>query len=179
MKPVRLGWFIALITFFLDQGSKLGVMRFFNISARDILSLAPNVDLFPQGMSHSLLPCFNLTVTWNKGISYGLFQQETATGRWLLAGLSILAIILLSYWLRSSKRQIITLAFGLIIGGALGNAVDRMAYGAVFDFAHFHLSDFSWYVFNIADAAIVAGVIGFIYDALFPLKSDKTEISSS
>ncbi len=161
---------IAALTVFLDQASKLGVMRFFDISVREILSRAPDVDQFPQGMTYIWTSFFSLTVTWNKGISYGLFQQETAIGRWLLALLSILAVCVLSYWLRSVHRPIVIGSFGLIIGGALGNAWDRVAYGAVFDFAHFHIQDFSWYIFNIADAAIVLGVIGLIYDTFVPLK---------
>ena len=179
MRPVIVGWIIAIITLIIDQTSKLSVMSFFGISARDILSLAPNVDFFPQGMSHSLMSCFSLTVTWNKGISYGLFQQDTTLGRWLLAGLSILAVILLCYWMYNSKRLLITVSFGLIIGGALGNAIDRIAYGAVFDFAHFHVQEFSWYIFNIADAAIVIGVIGFIYDSLFPVKPNSNQTALS
>ena len=62
------------------------------------------------------------------------------------------------------------LALGLIAGGALGNAIDRAAYGAVFDFVHLHAGSWSWYVFNIADAAIVAGVVGLILDSLRPAR---------
>lgn len=174
MKSSQIGWITAGITVILDQASKLGVMKFFDISVREVLSLAPLVDSFPQGMSYNMTSFFSLTVVWNKGISYGLFQQETSIGRWLLAVLSILAVCVLSYWLRNVNRKIIILSYGLIIGGALGNAWDRIAYGAVFDFAHFHIDDFSWYIFNIADAAIVFGVIGLIYDVLFPIQHMKS-----
>jgi len=105
-------------------------------------------------------------VVWNRGISYGLFQQDSEFGRWALVALSVVAGIGLSLWIRRAPNPLVAAALGLIVGGALGNAVDRVAYGAVFDFIHFHVGSFSWYVFNIADAAIVAGVVGLLYDAL-------------
>jgi signal peptidase II len=105
-------------------------------------------------------------MVWNRGISYGLFQQSSDLGRWALVTLSIAAAIWLGSWLRRSLRRMEALALGLIIGGALGNVIDRIAYGAVADFVHFHVGDFSWYVFNIADAAIVVGVAVLLYDAV-------------
>ena len=107
-----------------------------------------------------------LIVVWNRGISYGLFQQHTELGRWLLTAVSIVAAIGLSLWMRRAAGHLLAAALGLIAGGAIGNAIDRIAYGAVFDFIHFHVAGFSWYVFNVADAAIVAGVIGLVYDSL-------------
>ncbi|HEX2727141.1 MAG TPA: signal peptidase II, partial [Beijerinckiaceae bacterium] len=103
---------------------------------------------------------------WNRGISYGLFQQHTEIGRWVLLGISIAAAVGLSLWMARTPSRFLAVSLGLIVGGAVGNAIDRLAYGAVFDFVHFHIGQFSWYVFNIADAAIVAGVIGLIYDSL-------------
>lgn len=176
MKSVWIGLIIALITAAIDQVSKIGTMYFFGIDVREILSLSPQVDLYPQGMSESICSLVSLSVTWNKGISYGLFQQSTEFGRWLLAGFSVVAILILIYWLRTSKRLLVTFSLGLIIGGALGNAWDRVAYGAVFDFIHLHFHDLSWYIFNVADAAIVIGVAGMIYDALFPQKTFTTRL---
>jgi signal peptidase II len=103
---------------------------------------------------------------WNRGISYGLFQQETEVGRWALLAISLAAAVGLSVWMARAGSRLLAASLGLIVGGAVGNAIDRIAYGAVFDFVHFHVGSFSWYVFNIADAAIVAGVMGLVYDAL-------------
>ncbi|MCA0406102.1 MAG: signal peptidase II, partial [Proteobacteria bacterium] len=105
-----------------------------------------------------ILPVFDLTVVWNYGISYGLFQQHTEWGRWGLVALKLGAAVVLSFWLRKAASKLEAAGIGLIIGGAIGNAIDRIVHGAVFDFAHFHVGSFSWYVFNIADAGIVVGV---------------------
>jgi signal peptidase II len=151
MTPARLGTLVALVTLALDQASKLYLLFGYDLPLREPLILAPFLDLM---------------VVWNRGISYGLFQQETEVGRWLLLAISAAAAVGLTVWMTRVSSRLVASALGLIVGGAVGNAIDRLAYGAVFDFVHFHLGGFSWYVFNIADAAIVAGVIGLLYDAL-------------
>jgi signal peptidase II len=148
--PARFGAIVALATLALDQASKLYFLFVDALAQREPVTLAPFLDLI---------------VVWNRGISYGLFQQDTELGRWALILLSIAASIGLSVWLRRAPTRFLAAALGLIIGGAIGNVIDRLAYGAVFDFIHFHLGSFSWYVFNIADAAIVAGVAGLLYDS--------------
>jgi signal peptidase II len=109
-------------------------------------------------------------LTWNTGISYGLFRQEGPLGQWALLALKAIAAVLLWIWLTRASSRLTALSLGLIIGGAVGNAIDRLAYGAVADFVLFHITtetfSFQWYVFNLADVAIVAGVIGLIYDTL-------------
>jgi signal peptidase II len=149
--PPRLGALVALATLVLDQASKFYLLFADPLSLREPVRLAPFLDLI---------------VVWNRGISYGLFQQHTEFGRWALVVLSIVAAAGLSIWLRRVGTPLLAAALGLIVGGAVGNAVDRVAYGAVFDFVHVHVGQFSWYVFNIADAAIVAGVVGLLYDSL-------------
>ena len=151
MTPSRLGAAVALVTLVLDQASKLYFLFADPLSPREPVRLGPFLDLI---------------VVWNRGISYGMFQQNTELGRWALVVLSIVAAAGLSLWLRRAGTPLLAAALGLIVGGAVGNAVDRIAYGAVFDFVHLHAGGFSWYVFNIADAAIVAGVIGLLYDSL-------------
>ena len=151
MNPPRLGFGVALVTLARDQATKLYFLFVDVLSLRDPLRLTPFLDL---------------TVVWNRGVSYGLFQQHTEIGRWVLTSISIAAAIGLSIWMRRAATGLLAAALGLIAGGALGNAIDRIAYGAVFDFIHLHAGRFSWYVFNVADAAIVAGVIGLVYDAL-------------
>jgi signal peptidase II len=106
-----------------------------------------------------VLPFLDITVVWNRGISYGLFQQNSELGRWILTGIKLLAAVILFFWLRKAEARLEAIGIGLIIGGAIGNAIDRILHGAVFDFVHFHVGTFSWYVFNVADAAIVIGVI--------------------
>jgi signal peptidase II len=147
----RLGAFTALGVFVADQLSKLWILFVVRLE-----------DTGPW----QLLPFLEFVMVWNRGISYGLFQQSSDLGRWALVALSIAASVWLGFWLRRSARKMEALALGLIIGGALGNVVDRVAYGAVADFVHLHWGELSWYVFNIADAAIVVGVIVLLYDAV-------------
>jgi signal peptidase II len=109
---------------------------------------------------------FDLLLVWNRGVSYGLFQQESAAGRSILVGINIIAALVLWIWLARTRARITAISLGLVIGGAVGNAVDRLIYGAVADFFHFHAFGYSWYVFNLADVAIVAGVVGLLYESL-------------
>ena len=151
MTPARLGFLVAVATLALDQASKLYLLFGYELPINEPLVLAPFLELM---------------VIWNRGISYGLFQQETEVGRWGLLAVSVAAAIGLSVWMARAGSRLLAASLGLIVGGAVGNAIDRAAYGAVFDFVHFHVGSFSWYVFNVADAAIVAGVVGLLYDAL-------------
>ena len=109
-------------------------------------------------------------MTWNRGISYGWFQQEGPFGQWALLALKAVAVALLWIWLSRAGSRLAALSLGLIIGGAVGNGIDRLAYGAVADFVLLHIEtaswSFNWYVFNLADVAIVAGVAGLLYESL-------------
>ena len=146
-----LGLSIALATAVIDQAQKLWTLFVFDIANR------PPVEL---------TSFFEVILVWNYGVSYGLFQQESAAGRWALVAFTAVAVVLLSIWLARTETRIGAAALGLIIGGAIGNAIDRAAYGAVADFFHFHVGAFSWYVFNLADVAIVAGVALLLYEAV-------------
>jgi signal peptidase II len=119
-----------------------------------------------------ILSFLDITVVWNRGISYGLFQQNSETGRWILTGIKLVAAIILFFWLRKAEARLEAIGIGLIIGGAIGNAIDRVLHGAVFDFVHFHVGSFSWYVFNVADVAIVIGVILMIASPFLGLSSE-------
>ena len=151
-----LGVTVAAICLVLDQASKLWLLFVYDLGSRGRVPVAPFVDF---------------VLYWNTGISYGLFAQESELGRWLLVATMLAAVVLLWIWLARAERRLVAVALGLIIGGALGNAIDRVVYGAVVDFVLFHIDfgtwQFRWYVFNVADAAIVAGVIGLIYETLF------------
>jgi signal peptidase II len=125
------------------------------------------------GSRIEVTPFFDLVLAMNKGISYGLFQQDGSIGRWLLVMVNLAAIGLFTFWLFRVNGRLMAAALGLLIGGALGNAIDRAIYGAVVDFALLHWGAWRWYVFNLADAAIVAGVIGLLYDALLVARATK------
>jgi signal peptidase II len=150
----RIGTVTALIVLLLDQATKV-----FVYVGLDIATNAPI----------RVLPFFDLTLVWNYGISYGLFQQSTQAGRWALFAFKIVAAVALTIWFWRAGEKLLSLALGLIVGGAIGNAIDRAVYGAVLDFAHLHYGTFSWYVFNVADAAIVVGVLFLLYDSFRPL----------
>ena len=139
----------------LDQVSKFYLLSVYDLAANGPVRLGP---------------FFDLVLTRNTGISYGLFQTQGPVGQWVLLGFKAGAVLLLWLWLASAKDRLTALSLGLIIGGAIGNAIDRLAYGWVADFVFFHISTpnwrFNWYVFNLADVAIVAGVIGLLYVSL-------------
>jgi len=122
---------------------------------------------FGPGQSASLLPFFNLVMVWNPGISFGLFPADSPEGTVILATLQILIVCGLGWWLLwHVHTRTLAIGLGLVIGGALGNLIDRLIYGRVADFFHFFALGYDWYVFNIADAAITLGVLGLLYDAL-------------
>jgi signal peptidase II len=129
------------------------------------------LDLETRGVVH-LLPFLDLVPVWNTGISYGLFPQDGPVGRWVLLGVKAVAVVLLGIWIARAGTRLTAVSLGLIIGGAIGNAIDRLTFGAVFDFVLLHIStasfSFRWYVFNLADVAIVAGVFGLLYEAVKP-----------
>lgn len=152
LSPRVLGFLVAAITLVIDQGHKIWMLDVFDIRARQPVALTPFLDL---------------VMAWNPGISYSLLSAETREGRLALLALSLGATLFLSVWLWRAPRAITTVGLGLIVGGALGNAYDRFAYGAVADFFHFHVGDFHWYIFNLADVAIVAGVGLLLYESVF------------
>jgi signal peptidase II len=152
---VRLGGLVALLTLVLDQAAKFWLLNVFDIARRGAVAVTP---------------FFDLVLAWNTGISYGLFQGDGAFNQIVLSAIKIVAVIALVVWLVRAGSKLVALCLGLIIGGALGNAIDRLTHGAVVDFALFHVNlgghTFNWYVFNLADVAIVAGVTGLLYDAI-------------
>jgi signal peptidase II len=145
------GLLVAALTLAADQGTKYLVLGSAQLEVGERITVTP---------------FFDLVLAMNKGISYGLFQQDGLIGRWLLVMVNLIAIGLFTFWLTRVDNRLMAAAIGLLIGGALGNAIDRGLYGAVVDFVLLHWGDWRWYVFNLADAAIVAGVIGLLYDAL-------------
>ena len=147
-----LGLGVAALTIVADQLHKAWMLYVFDIGAKSPVAIAP---------------FFDLVLVWNQGISYGLLPQQDALGRLALVLFAIVASLGLAVWLARQTSQLAAASIGLIIGGAIGNVIDRIAYGAVADFFSFHAFGFEWYVFNIADTAIVAGVLGLLYESLF------------
>lgn len=113
----------------------------------------------------NVMPGFDLVMIWNYGISYGWFASHSQVTRWILIVLSVAVAVLLWVWLVRQTRPHVAAAIGLVLGGAIANATDRLLHGAVADFFHLYVAGFSWYVFNIADMAIVAGVLVLMYDS--------------
>ena len=155
--PREVGLIAAALAVIADQGSKLFMLYGAGFSQ------------MPPGESVPVLPFFNLVMVWNPGISYGLFPASGRLGTWILIGLSVVAIGLLSWLLWRASSRVLAIGYGLIIGGALGNnLVDRLVYGKVADFFHFYGFGYDWYVFNIADLAITLGAVAILYDVLKP-----------
>jgi signal peptidase II len=156
-----LGYTIALIVFALDQFTKwlmIGPLQLEQV--RQIV----------------LLPIFNLTWTENRGISLGLLTADSDTGRWLLVALTSAIAIGVAFWITREKQRGDQLALGLVLGGALGNILDRVRHGFVVDFADLHFGGFRpFLVFNVADAAISIGVVILLLRAFFAKKEEQPE----
>ena len=143
-RPVNLlpNIFLILSIIALDQVTKLAIL------GRDV------VDIYPEMEITSFL---NLVLVQNKGISFGLFSRYEIG--WLISILTIGIVVVLFIWMRKLERAILALPFSLIIGGAIGNLIDRLNYGFVVDFIDFHFFGWHWPAFNVADSAITVGVI--------------------
>jgi signal peptidase II len=146
-----LGMWWAALTLAIDQSHKWWMLAILRIQ-----------DLGPVYVT----PFLNLHYVRNKGISYGLLQLDSQHGQYLLAAFAGLAVLAMAVWLaRSVTSKLVAASLGLIMGGAIGNAIDRLVLGGVADYFQLHAFGYYWYVFNIADAAIVAGVCGLLYDS--------------
>lgn len=110
---------------------------------------------------------FNLVTVWNYGVSFGMFNSGSSAAAWIFIALAAAISIVLAVWLTRTDRLLVSVALGLILGGAIGNVVDRVRFGAVFDFLDFHVAGWHWPAFNVADAAIVVGVAVLFSDSLF------------
>jgi signal peptidase II len=159
---LRPGILAALAVLILDQASKLWILFVFDIAHRGAVQVTP---------------FFDLVLAWNVGISFGWLQNDGQLAQIALMVIKAVAVIVLAIWMARSRTLIATVALGMIIGGAIGNAIDRFTYGAVVDFALFHVQiggkPFNWYVFNLADVAIVAGVAALLYDSFVGVPAAK------
>ena len=148
----RLGLSAAALALALDQASKIFIVQGFENGSLAGRPLAPFLDL---------------ALRYNRGISFSLLSQDSPIGAALLTAFSLAVVTFLMVWMWRSKAPLTSVGLGLIAGGAVGNAVDRAAYGAVVDFLDLHLGERHFFVFNAADAAISAGVALLIVDGLF------------
>ena len=150
---LRLGLGVAAVVVVLDQLVKLSLIDF----------------LAGQPRAVAVGPFLDLVMVWNRGVSFGLFNSAAAgeVQRWLLVALSLGIVAALGVWLGRVGDRLLALSIGLIVGGALGNVIDRLRFGAVADFFYFHLGAYYWPAFNLADSAIVVGVAVLLYDSLF------------
>ena len=154
MKLRLLGLCAAALVFAADQAGKAAMLGFFANAEAGAVTLNSWLEL---------------TLAWNPGVSYSLFSAHSQAGRLALLGFTALAVMALALWLWRAQSLVSAVALGALIGGALGNALDRARFGAVADFIHFHIGAFSPFgVFNIADMAIFAGVALLLYDTVFP-----------
>ena len=156
-----LGLSLAVAILVVDQVHKWWMLSVYDIQAKGRVTVLSFLDL---------------EFVKNTGVSYGLFLQNTRQGQWLLASFAALAVCAMAIWLaRGVTTKLVATSLGLIMGGAASNAIDRLNLGGVADFFSLHAYGFYWYVFNLADVAIVAGVVGLIYDSLGPSRKDASK----
>lgn len=144
---------VAALVIVLDQATKFWILKIFRL---------------PEKSPVEVLPFFDLRMVWNRGVSFGLLRSPEGeeTIRWLLAAFAAAVAIALAAWAWRVQRRLTALAIGLIIGGAIGNLIDRVRFGAVADFLDFSGLYFPW-VFNIADSGITIGVALLLVESLF------------
>lgn len=150
MIMVRLGLAVAFLVLGLDQLTKWVALDLLDLTGRPI----------------TMTPFFNLVMVWNRGVSFGMLNGIGALAPWLLPGLAVGVVIVLLFWLRRSEHALMAVGLGMVIGGALGNVIDRLRYGAVVDFLDFHLAGYHWPAFNVADAGICVGAGLILVDGL-------------
>lgn len=149
---LKLGLGVAVAVAILDQAVKYYFHDLLVVQGRRLIEV---------------LPFFNLVTVWNYGVSFGMFNNGSSAQALIFVALSLAIVAALVVWLRSVTQPWLGVALGLVIGGALGNVIDRLVYGAVFDFLDVHAFGWHWPAFNVADSAISVGVALLLIDALF------------
>lgn len=152
---IRLGLGLAALVAILDQLSKWLILT-------QVMSPPRVVEV--TGF-------FNLVLVGNRGVSFGLFSNDLPWAQPVMAALAFGISIVLIIWLWRAETRFLAAAIGLVMGGAVGNAIDRLVHGAVIDFLDFHAMGYHWPAFNVADSAICVGVFLILLDGLFAGKS--------
>ena len=164
---VGYGLGLAAIVLLLDQATKW----LFYEGLTGLSFWAPAPVPLPRGPIVEVTGFFNLVTVWNYGVSFGMFNRGSAESAWIFALVAAVITVVLVVWLVRAPERMVASALGLIIGGAIGNVVDRLRFGAVFDFLDVHALGWHWPAFNVADAAISIGVFLLLLDALFAPKA--------
>ena len=144
------GLIVALVVIVLDQFSKYWILY----------------EILGQNSYVSLGVFFNIVRAWNTGVSFSMLNNYGNFGVWILSALALVIVLFLAVWLKNEKNRLVQIALGFIMGGALGNVIDRLRFGAVFDFLDFHIADAHWPAFNLADSFICIGAMLIIVHAL-------------
>ncbi len=155
---LRSGLLLAALVIGFDQLVKWAALDWFDFATNPV----------------TVTPFFNLVLVWNRGVSFGMFSQAGASGPWILSGLALAVVFGLLYWLRQAETRLIVVGLALVIGGALGNVIDRIRFGAVVDFLDFHIADYHWPAFNTADSAIFVGAGLLLLDGLLSVERRTT-----
>ncbi len=150
-RPGALAYALASVVIVLDQAIKAWILGGLGLA---------------MGAPRPIWGPLRLTLVENPGVSFGLFQSDAAWTRWALAGFSLVVAVALALWARRAEKPFTGLALGLIIGGAIGNFIDRVRTGVVVDFVDVTALYFPW-VFNLADSAITVGIVLLLAEGLF------------
>jgi lipoprotein signal peptidase len=161
---LRLGLPVAAGILAADQASKWWILE---VARLPEVGHIPLVAAGPLGL--------DLTMVWNRGVTFGLFSGDGAWNHLILALLAAAIAGFLLRWMARAENRLTAVALGAVVGGAVGNVIDRVRFGAVVDFVDAHAWGWHWYVFNVADAAIVCGVLALVADALFRPKPETKE----
>jgi signal peptidase II len=160
-RPMRRGLSVAALVALLDQLSKWWIVE--KVMRPEGMPGTP----FYTPVRIALTPFFDLVMAWNRGVSFGIFNSGGVWNVVVLSGLSLVIVAALLGWMRKAASWQLQVALGAIVGGALGNVVDRIRFGAVADFLDVHYAGYHWPAFNLADSAITVGAVVLVLDSLF------------
>lgn len=156
-----LGLALAALTSVLDQASKYWLVHVSGLGE--------------SGGRFSFGPFVDFVYLRNTGISYSMFELKGSAGQWLLTALALGVSAGIIVWIARAPNRITAAALGLVLGGAIGNAIDRPLMGGVVDFVSLHAGGYNWYVFNLADVAIVVGAAVLLYESLMGSRKTATD----
>jgi len=145
-----LGLAVAALVIVLDQASKYWILEYVMQPPRVV----------------EVTSFFNLVLAWNQGVSFSMFSHDAAFMPYVLSAVALAIVVMLTGWLRTADRRLTALSIGMVIGGAIGNVIDRLLYGAVADFLDFHAFGVHFWIFNVADVGISVGVALLVLDGL-------------